>query len=208
MNLITLLSIPLAYLLGAIPSAYIIGRWVGKIDIRDEGDGKISAAAIERRVGRKAFLFVVIMDIGKAALAVLLAQFAFRASTDIVLVNGIFAIAGHQWSPFLRWKGGLGATTIGGVLVGVVSLPTIIGAACAALLWVTTKKSTFSFFTGVFIIFVIVFALQYSNIKPPPVFLEYPSPPFLIVYPLILAAMMLLKALQIKFLRINTIRVK
>jgi len=172
---------------------------MGKIDIRDEGDGRISAAAVYRRLGRWQFVLVVVMDIGKAALAVLLAQFVFQASTDIVLLTGAVTIVGHQWSPFLRFQGGLGATTIGGVLVGVATVPTIIGAACAAILMWRTKRSTMSFAAAILIIFVIIFAMQYSKSTPPPVFLDSPPPPLLIAYPVILAVMMVLKALQIKY---------
>jgi len=64
MNIISLLSLPAAYLLGTIPSAYLVARFNGKIDIRDEGDGKISAAAVHRRVGLLSFLMTLVIDIG------------------------------------------------------------------------------------------------------------------------------------------------
>ena len=208
MNFFSLLSIPLAYLLGTIPSAYIIGRTIGKIDIRDEGDGRISAAAINRRVGRWPFLLVVVMDIGKAAVAVLLAQSVFQASSDMVLLAGAVAVVGHQWSPFLRLQGGLGATVIGGVLVGVATVPTLIGAACAALLVWITKRSTMSFGAAMIIISILILAIQFTNITPPPVFLVFPPPPLLVAYPLILAVMQVLKALQIKYRPGATIKVK
>jgi glycerol-3-phosphate acyltransferase PlsY len=133
MNNLSLLCIPIALLLGAMPSAFIVAMLAGKIDIRDEPDGKISAAAVYRRVGLLPFLTVVVMDIGKAALAVLIARW-LNAGPMLVMLAGAIAIVSHQWSIFLRFQGGRGATVIGGVLVSICTVPTLIGAAVAALL--------------------------------------------------------------------------
>jgi len=198
MNWIELLTIPVAYLLGSIPSAYIVARLNGGLDIRDEADGKISAAAVYRRVGLLSFVMVVILDIGKSALAVLIAQW-INAPTEIVLLTGVFAIAGHQWSIFLKFQGGLGATAICGVLISVTTVPTLIGAAIAALLEWKTKNSTYSFVIGVLIIFIVIFAMQFSEVMPPPIFIVFPPPPLLVAYPAIMVAMMFIKALQIKY---------
>lgn len=110
--MLSLLSIPLAYLLGSISSTYIVGRLVGNVDMRTEDDGRISAAAMYRRFGLIPFLVVVIMDMGMAALAVIIAKM-LTESLEIVLVAGFATVVGHNWSVFLRFKGGLGATAIG-----------------------------------------------------------------------------------------------
>lgn len=198
MNWIILLVLPMAYLMGSIPSSYIVARLNGGMDIRDETDGKISAAAVYRRVGLLSFLMVVVMDIGKAVLAVLIAQW-MKAPVEIVLLAGICAIAGHQWSIFLKFQGGLGATVIGGVLVAVVTIPTLIAAAVAAILVWKTKKSTYSFAIGILVMVIILFAMQFSNVIPPPIFLAFPPTPLLIAYPAVLILMMLIKSLQIKY---------
>jgi acyl phosphate:glycerol-3-phosphate acyltransferase len=205
MNWMNLIPLPIAYLLGSIPSAYIVAKCNGKIDIRDEADGHISAAAVYRRVGLLSFILVVIMDIGKAALAVLLAQW-LGAAPAFVMLAGICAVIAHQWSPFLKFQGGLGATTIGGVLIAVATIPTLIGAAIAALLTYKTKRSSLSFGTGVLIIVIVLFAMQWSRVTAPPILIASPSapPPFtsyhlLIAYPVILGLTQVLKSLQIKY---------
>ncbi len=198
MYIFSLLSLPVAYLLGTIPSAYLIARYNGKIDIRDEGDGKISAAAVHRRVGLPSFLMTVVLDIGKALAAVLLAQLVFKADPMIVLLSGALCIGGHQWSPFLRFQGGLGATVIGGTLVGIVVFPTLIGAGCAAVLTWATKRSSRSFAAGLLIIAVILFAAQFSKSASPPLFPDS-TPIWAFTYPIILGLMQIAKALQIKF---------
>lgn len=207
MDWIDLWVIPVAYLLGSIPSSYIVARLNGRQDIRDEPDGKISAAAVYRRVGLLSFLLVVIMDIGKTALAVMIVQW-MKVPPEIVLLAGVCAIAGHQWSIFIRFQGGLGATAIGGVLFTVITFPTLIGGAVAGLLMWKTRHSTYSYLIGVLIVFIIVFAMQWSQVIPPPIFLIFPPPPLLIAYPVLLILMMGIKALQIKYRPGATIKAK
>lgn len=207
MNWTVLWTLPVSYLLGSIPSAFIVARYNGGLDLRDEADGKISAAAVYRRVGLLSFLLVVMLDIGKAALAVLIAQW-MKAPMEIVLLTGVCAIAGHQWSIFLKFQGGLGATTIGGVLVAIATVPTVIGAAIAAVLYWKTKNSTYSFVIGVSIILIIIFAMQFSQVAPPPIFISFPPPPLLVAFPAILVLMMAIKALQIKYRPGATIKAK
>jgi acyl phosphate:glycerol-3-phosphate acyltransferase len=205
MDNLSLLCIPIALLLGATPSAFIVARLVGKIDIRDEPDGKISAAAVYRRVGLLPFMIVVVMDIGKAALAVLIAQWLL-AGPMLVMLAGAIAIASHQWSIFLRFQGGRGATVIAGVLICICTVPTLIGAAVAGLLALMTKNSSSSFGIGLLAITATLFALQWSNIAMPPILIAAPSPAppitayhLLIIYPLLLGLMMTIKALQVKY---------
>jgi glycerol-3-phosphate acyltransferase PlsY len=205
MNNLSLLCIPIALLLGAVPSALIVAMLAGKVDIRDEPDGKISAAAVYRRVGPLPFMIVVFMDIGKAALAVLIAQW-LKADPLLVMLAGVIAIASHQWSIFLRFQGGRGATVIGGVLACICTVPTLIGAAVAGLLAWRTKNSSSSFGIGLLAISATLFALQWSNIVMPPILIATPSllPPFtayhlLIIYPLLLGLLMTIKALQVKY---------
>ncbi len=211
MNWLSLISIPIAYLLGAISSAYIVARCIGKIDIRDEPDGRISAAAVYRRVGRPAFLLVVAGDIGKAMLAVWIASL-LGAAWPVILLAGIFTIAGHLWSPFIKFQGGLGATVIGGVLFTVATVPTIIAATIAEIAALITKSSSYGFGIGILSLCVMLFAMQWAGtavqpfnlIAPPP----FPPDWMLIVYPLVLLGMMIGKALQIKYRPGATIIVK
>ena len=202
MNWISLISLPIAYLLGSIPSAYLIARFWGKIDIRDEPDGRISAAAVYRRVGRAAFLTVVVCDIGKAALAVWIASL-LSSYLPLVLLAGIVTIAAHQWSPFVRFQGGRGATVIGGVMVVIATVPTIVAAAIAELAALITKSSSYGFGIGIMALVISFVAMRYAGIAVQPfnIISPFPFPPdwTLIVYPLIALGMMVAKALQVKY---------
>jgi glycerol-3-phosphate acyltransferase PlsY len=122
------------------------------------------------------------------------------------MLAGAVAVAGHQWSMFLRFQGGRGATVIGGVLLAVCTVPMVIGALCAAILTWKTKNSTFSFGIGLLIIIGVLFAMQWSDVVSPPILIVQPSlqPPLtayhlLIAYPAILGLMMVAKSLQVKY---------
>ena len=176
----------LGYLLGSIPSAYIIGRSMGKIDVRQEGDGRISASAVHKRLGVVPFVLVVIMDVGEGVLAVLIARM-LTESFIAVMIAGFAAVVGHNWSVFLKFKGGLGATTIYGVLVYLAWWQFLAVAAVAFILFLIMRKSGLS--TAVLIIGLsIVLLVRY---------LFQDAPLILVIYPFILILLMVLKRFQI-----------
>jgi glycerol-3-phosphate acyltransferase PlsY len=122
------------------------------------------------------------------------------------MLAGVVAIAAHQWSMFLKFQGGLGSTAMGGVLVCVATVPTVIGALIASLVVYKTKKSTVSFAVGILTIVILLFAMQWSKTPSLPILIASPSLPppltayhILIVYPLVLLLMMALKNVQIKY---------
>ncbi|MBN1691074.1 MAG: glycerol-3-phosphate acyltransferase [Dehalococcoidia bacterium] len=204
-NDLNLICLPIALLLGAIPSSFIVAMLAAKIDIRDEPDGKISAAAVYRRVGLLPFVVAVIMDIGKGALAVLIAQW-LNAGPLLVMLAGLIAIVSHQWSVFLRFQGGRGATVMGGVLACICTAPTLIGAAVAGLMALLIKNNSASFGIGIVALSAVLFTLQWLDIDVPPILIVTPSlpPPFtpyqaLIGYPVLLGLLMTIKALQVKY---------
>jgi glycerol-3-phosphate acyltransferase PlsY len=180
------IAVVLGYLLGSIPSAYIIGRLMGKIDVRQEGDGRISASAVHKRLGVVPFVLVVIMDVGEGALAVLIAQL-LTDSLIVVLITGFVAVAGHNWSVFLKFKGGLGATTTYGVLVCLVWWQFLAVAAVAFILFLIIRKSGLS--TAVLIIGLSIVLLAQNLLQNKPL--------ILVIYPIILILLMVLKRFQI-----------
>lgn len=105
-----------AYLLGSVPTAYIAGRLIGGIDVRDYGSGSVSGSNVWASVARWAVVPVGIADILKGLIPVLIAQLA-GFSIAVQGVVGLATIAGHNWSIFLRFTGGRGIATMMGVLV-------------------------------------------------------------------------------------------
>ena len=123
-----------SYIIGAFPSAYIAGRLLKGIDIRKVGDRNAGAGNVSRNVGHVAGIGVLAADIGKGALAILLAQAV--ASQLIVFFCGFAVVAGHNWPIFLRFKGGRGLATTIGVLLVLLTVPmAIVSAAGIIALW-------------------------------------------------------------------------
>jgi glycerol-3-phosphate acyltransferase PlsY len=188
MSIYSFLAVPLGYILGSMPSTYIVGRLVGKVDMRGEGDGRISAAAIYRRLGRIQYALVLAMDIGKGALAIFIANLLTN-SLALVLLAGFATMVGHCWSTFMKFKGGLGATVICGVLLATVFWQLVIGLAVGAIAMLITRKSGLS--SAVAVIATSVVLLIQSLVQ------DQPLPGVLIIYPIILILLMALKRFQI-----------
>lgn len=140
MTLITLLIIPIAYLLGSIPSAYIVGRLLKGIDIRDVGDGRIGTSYSFRRLGFTGGMTVAFMDFGKGVTAVLLAQ-SLTDELAIVLLASLVVVVGHNWSVFLHFQGGKGAATTYGVLASLIFWQLLIGLVTAGIVYFFTHKA-------------------------------------------------------------------
>lgn len=121
-----------AYLLGSLPSSYLAGRWSG-VDLRDRGSGNLGGTNVFRVLGWKAALPVVVADIGKGFVpAWFFPVWDGRAESWLPLAFGLCAIAGHVWSVFVRFEGGKGVATSGGVLLALTPLSVAVG----LLVWV------------------------------------------------------------------------
>ncbi len=127
-------ALMIAYFMGCIPSAYIAGRLVTGRDIREEGDGNPGAGNAYRTIGPKVGLAVGAIDIGKGAVAILVAR-GLTGSPGVEMAAGLAVVAGHNWPIFLQLKGGRGAATTVGVLLAIAPIPAIpVGLISAALL--------------------------------------------------------------------------
>lgn len=134
--MVAVMMVLFGYLIGSIPSAYIVGRVLRGIDIRGVGDGNVGAANACREMGPAVGVAVLIADVCKGMAAILVAQ-AF-VSQPVVLVVGFAAVAGHIWPIFIRLRGGRGeATTIGVLSTLLPQAMLMLLAACAVPFWVT-----------------------------------------------------------------------
>lgn len=137
------LIVALGYLLGAVPTAYIVGRLLKGVDIREIGDGNMGAANTFRQLGAKAGVTVGVIDAAKGALAVFTAQ-AVGLSLVFVLLTGTAVVIGHNWPVFIGFRGGRGEATTIGVLLVTIPQPMLILAAptiAAQFIFRDTTKS-------------------------------------------------------------------
>jgi len=111
-----------SYLIGSVPSGLVIGKLKG-IDVREYGSGNIGTTNVLRTLGARYGAIVLIADVLKGVVAVLLARYIIETPTG-EMAAGFAAVAGHDWSLFLKFKGGRGvATSLGGLLPMAMPAP-------------------------------------------------------------------------------------
>lgn len=114
MSLIAVLAILASYVLGSIPAAAWVARSRG-VDIRKIGSGNSGATNVLRSLGSGPALAVAIFDILKGVLAVFLGR-ALGLEAPYAALCGVAAVLGHNFSPFLGFRGGKGVATSFGTL--------------------------------------------------------------------------------------------
>jgi len=119
-----LIVVVLGYVIGSIPNGLIVGKLIRGVDIRQYGSGNIGATNAYRVLGAGPALAVLVTDILKGMLGVWLGQI-FLGTVAGQIAGGIAAIAGHNWSLFLKFKGGRGVATGLGVIALLAPKPTL-----------------------------------------------------------------------------------
>lgn len=136
----TLLVLIVAYLLGSIPTALLVGRIVGGVDIRTVGDGNMGAHNIKAQFGWGPGIVVAAVDFAKGALAVALAEYF-----SLELVWQLFALAlavlGHGFPVFAGLRGGQGLATVLGGLFTLSVLEILGGLILYGLIYLITRNS-------------------------------------------------------------------
>lgn len=153
--MIQVIMILISYLIGSIPFGYLVGKYLKGIDIRKYGSGNIGVANSFRVMGTKYALLVLLGDCLKGFLAVSLAQKLLPEPMWFLLLIGIFTIIGHNWSAFLRFKGGKGIATTYGVVLSFYPLIAVISAIIWALIVLATKFAALGSILSVFVMLVL-----------------------------------------------------
>ncbi len=131
-----------AFLMGSLPTGYLVAKAKG-INIRAVGSGNIGATNVTRALGKGWGAFVLVIDALKGLLPVLFVRLYFTALPQhqlytMMAVSGIFAVAGHVFTPFLRFKGGKGIATSLGMFLAIS--PTL--AASLIVVWLLAFSIT------------------------------------------------------------------
>lgn len=119
----------LGYLFGSIPFGLILVKAAGLGDIRQIGSGNIGTSNVLRTGRKDLALATLILDAAKGAIAFALTYWVFKQSYNIALIAGFAAVIGHNYSVWLKFKGGKGvATSLGLYLVAspIIAIITII----------------------------------------------------------------------------------
>jgi glycerol-3-phosphate acyltransferase PlsY len=134
----------LSYLVGSVPTAYLIARLVKGIDIRRYGSGNVGGTNLAQQLGKAWLLPLGLVDVlvkGSAPV------WAGRYVLDLdpasmpLLVAPLLAIAGHNWSAYLKFQGGRGIAVVGGSFLALSPLLLGLFLAVALAGWLVTRSA-------------------------------------------------------------------
>ena len=138
-----LLILVIAYLIGSIPSGYLIVRATEGEDVRETGSGGTGATNVSRRAGRGAGILTLILDVIKGIfvvfLAGLLSDGLFPLKDWTIAFAGMFAILGHIFPVWLRFRGGKGVATALGVFLMIAPLAVVVALLVFAAIFALTR---------------------------------------------------------------------
>jgi glycerol-3-phosphate acyltransferase PlsY len=164
------LIIVLGYFLGSIPVGLLVSRFQAKKDIRQFGSGKTGATNVLRTAGVKAATMVAAGDVLKGAITVFLAGLIFGNDLLVLgsfgigtlvaqVVAALASVAGHNWSLFLKFKGGRGVATFFGGLAALCPPAALIGGEVLFVSVGITRYASFGSILGVVTAYIMLVPL-------------------------------------------------
>ena len=166
--LLCIISSVVGYLLGSISTSILVGKIIGKIDIREHGSGNAGATNTLRVLGKKAAILVVLGDALKGALSVLIAKIlcvSFLIDSNIPLyLAGFFAVIGHNFPLYFGFKGGKGVLTS---VVTILALDVKIGLIVlvfAITIMATTKYVSLGSCLGAILVMILALVLRWDDV--------------------------------------------
>jgi glycerol-3-phosphate acyltransferase PlsY len=155
-----------AFLCGAIPTGFLIVKKKKGIDIRKMGSGNIGSTNVRRIAGSKIATLVQVLDILKGAIPTALALWVLSIQSNppiskelMISMTGIAAVLGHNYTPFLRFKGGKGVNTTVGAFLIISPISVILAATSYFITKYTVRiASVSSIILSIVLLIVIILA--------------------------------------------------
>lgn len=113
-----------AYLLGSIPTGYLLGSFAG-VDVRQTGSGNVGATNVARVVGKKQGLITLLVDVAKGVIPVLISS-RLGFDLNVTVFAALAAFVGHLYPVFLRFRGGKGVATAAGSYLAIAPLVCVV----------------------------------------------------------------------------------
>jgi len=151
--LLGILSIIVGYLLGSIPTAYIVARLRKGIDIRNVGSRNMGGANVMREIGTREGIFVCLIDVLKGAGAILIAQ-TLNISELWVFGAGFAALVGHNFPVFAGFRGGRGSATVIGIFLVLAPEAMLVTLVVVVIPFFTTRKFSAAILIGIALVVV------------------------------------------------------
>lgn len=163
----TILALILAYAVGAFPTAYLLARFIRRIDIRQAGSGNTGAMNALRTTGPAAGFLTFAGDLGKGLLAVLIVRW-LGGGEAAQYAGACLAVLAHNYNPFLSFRGGKGlAAALGALLLLSPLLPAAVFLS-AVLLFIPLRDVNTA--TGLAVLNLPLFAFFLHGASPPTLF--------------------------------------
>jgi glycerol-3-phosphate acyltransferase PlsY len=156
-----IVSIIVGYLLGAIPTAYVVSRMRKGVDIRDVGSHNMGGANVMREIGTHEGVLVGLSDIAKGAGAILVAQ-ALNVPELWVFGAGFAALVGHNFPAFAGFRGGRGSATVIGIFLVLAPWVTLITLVVVAIPFFTSRKFAGAIMIGFALLPLFLWLIQGS----------------------------------------------
>lgn len=135
-----------SYLIGSIPFALLLGRLRG-VDVRRIGSGNVGATNVLRAAGAGAGIAVLVCDVLKGVAAVFIARYTIGTPAG-EMAAGIAAVVGHDWSVFIKFRGGKGVATAAGALFVMVPIGGAVGLGVFALVAALSRYASLGSLVG------------------------------------------------------------
>jgi glycerol-3-phosphate acyltransferase PlsY len=152
---LTIAFLFLAYFVGAIPVAYLLGRWWHHQDIRLLGSGNVGAVNAFRHLGWPTGTAVFAADVSKGAV-VILAGRALGLPEWGILVGALAATLGHNWSPYIGFRGGKGVAPVFGMSLAMVPILSLLALPLMLACFIFTLSVVWAFGAGFIALNVLV----------------------------------------------------
>ncbi|WP_035556478.1 glycerol-3-phosphate 1-O-acyltransferase PlsY [Hippea sp. KM1] len=130
-----------SFLLGSIPFGWIIAKLKG-IDVKKKGSGNIGATNVYRVVGKKEGALTLLLDLLKGTLAVTVFSLVYKNNAYIPYLSALGVVLGHDFSVFLKFKGGKGVATTYGATLIIYPLASVSGMAIWIAILLLSKYSS------------------------------------------------------------------
>jgi glycerol-3-phosphate acyltransferase PlsY len=135
-----LIALVVAYLVGGIPFGYLLVRWKTGEDVREKGSGNIGATNVLRTTGRVVAVATLLLDIGKGAFAVWLADRLSAGSPVWMSLAALAVMAGHAYPVFLKFQGGKAVASFIGAFLYLTPIPMIAALVIFVIVVAATRQ--------------------------------------------------------------------
>jgi glycerol-3-phosphate acyltransferase PlsY len=170
-----ILFVILSYILGSFPTAFVLYKLKKGQDIRNYGSGNVGGTNVLRTAGAGLGVTTMIIDIIKGFIPVLAIYFLFPASYLLYIISTVAVLIGHVFPVFLKFRGGKGVSTAGGLIIAtcvlpfsgvslwIRILPAIVVVLIVLITFFITRKMSLGSLSAAFLISIMFYACKYDK---------------------------------------------